>query len=709
VPLNCSRSPLTVKLFFIAYSKTLTTPALTTLDNSYFFLTCHQWLLAKVPNHPDFEEWLEKGTLPAKAIKELCAPFREQEPFVNQPGRFYTSAIALVHYMFKSWLKVQKKLRQRIEGKQRWLAMLKSNQELEAESGKSISEIRLLALKILQQIDQQLDNQKINPKKKQKKRKTTKSQKKSSTIFNSLFERSDEATDSATKCAIVYLLKNGCQIDEENEDDEDLEEYILRRRKKEIEIENLQKQLRSRLPSGRDLQCQLWHQTLEAIEHNYVPENNTEARLLQDHLSRKSAAVPYPVAYESNTDLTWLEDEQGNLFVKFNGLGDHKFEIRCDTRQLDWFRRFLEDQKLKEKSKKDKKEGHRENELSSALFGLRSGRILWREGEQQPDRCKKTITRAFLLLFLNQEYKLALILLQSYRQLKKRLRQEQPWNYHRFYLQCSIDTRLWTKESTALVAQEKTAKSKDAIAQCLGKAEIAQTEEKGKLDLEQQKHIKRKQTQLANLQNLPERPHKDLYMGNTSIILGISLGLKKPITVAVVDVVSGRVLTYRSAKQLLGKNYKLLNRQRQEKLRLSIKRHKAQKRNAPNNFGELNLGKQVDRLFANAVIELARSFRASSIVLPEVSQIREITQSEVQAKAEKKILGYKEGQKKYAQQYRVNIHNWSYGRLTDFISQKANIEGIPIEKARQPLGGSNQEQAKQIAIAAYNSRLEKAV
>ncbi len=310
-------------------------------------------LLAKVPNHPDFEEWLEKGTLPAKAIKELCAPFREQEPFVNQPGRFYTSAIALVHYMFKSWLKVQKKLRQRIEGKQRWLAMLKSNQELEAESGKSISEIRLLALKILQQIDQQLDNQKINPKKKQKKRKTTKSQKKSSTIFNSLFERSDEATDSATKCAIVYLLKNGCQIDEENEDDEDLEEYILRRRKKEIEIENLQKQLRSRLPSGRDLQCQLWHQTLEAIEHNYVPENNTEARLLQDHLSRKSAAVPYPVAYESNTDLTWLEDEQGNLFVKFNGLGDHKFEIRCDTRQLDWFRRFLEDQKLKEKSKKD--------------------------------------------------------------------------------------------------------------------------------------------------------------------------------------------------------------------------------------------------------------------------------------------------------------------------------------------------------------------
>ena len=443
--------------------------------------------------------------------------------------------------MFKSWLKVQKKLRQRIEGTQRWLAMLKSDQELEAESGKDLAEIRLLALEILQQIEQQLDNQKINSKKKLKKRKKIKSKKKSSTIFNSLFEKYARATDNATKCAIVYLLKNGCQIDEENEDDEDLEEYMLHRRKKEIEIEkNLQKQLRSRLPLGRDLQHEFCDWALEAIDDNYVPEDNTKARLLQDNLFRKSAAVPYPIAYESNTDLTWLEDGQGKLSVKFNGLGDHQFEIRCDTRQIDWFRRFLEDQQLKEKSKQDKKKGLRNNELSSALFGLRSGRILWREGEQKPDRRKKTIARAFFLLFLEKDYKLAIALFQGYGQFKRRLRQEQPWNCHKLYLQCSVDTRLWTQEGTELVAEQKTAKSKDAI---------AQTEEKGNLDLEQQKHIQRKQTQLANLQNLPNRPHKDLYGGNPSIILGGSLGLEKPVTVAVVDVMSGRVLTYRSAKQ----------------------------------------------------------------------------------------------------------------------------------------------------------------
>ena len=496
----------------------------------------------------------------------------------------------------------------------------------------------------------------------------------------------------------MYLLKNGCQIDKNNEDDEDPEEYALRRRKKEIEIENLQKQLRSRLPSGRDLQHKFCDQALDAIEDNYAPEDNTEARLLQDNLSRKSATVPYPVAYESNTDLTWLENEERNLLVKFNGLGDHKFEIRCDTRQLDWFRRFLEDQKLKENSKQDKKKGLRESEISSALFGLRSGRILWREGKYFYKR-KKNLIGAFYLLFFNRDYELALFILQSYIAIGRQLRQ-QPWNYHKLYLQCSVDTRLWTQEGTELVAEQKTTKSNNVI---------VQTEEKGNLDLEQQKHIKRKQTQLANLKNLPERPHRDLYKGNPSIILGVSLGLEKPVTVAVVDVVSGRVLTYHSAKQLLGKNYKLLNRQRQEKLRLSIKRHKAQKRNAPNNFGESNLGQYVDRLFANAIIKLARFFQVSSIVLPEVRQIREITQSEVQTKAERKIKGYKEGQKKYAKQYRVNVHNWSYGRLTDFINQKANTAGIPIEKVRQPLGGNNQEQAKNIAIAAYNSRLEKVV
>jgi hypothetical protein len=70
------------------------------------------------------------------------------------------------------------------------------------------------------------------------------------------------------------------------------------------------------------------------------------------------------------------------------------------------------------------------------------------------------------------------------------------------------------------------------------------------------------------------------------------------------------------------------------------------------------------------------------------------------------IIGYKEGQKKYTKQYRINVHHWSYGRLIEFISQKADRGGIAIETARQSLDGTYQEKAKYLAIAAYQARLD---
>ncbi|MEH1835046.1 MAG: hypothetical protein V7L29_24050 [Nostoc sp.] len=68
------------------------------------------------------------------------------------------------------------------------------------------------------------------------------------------------------------------------------------------------------------------------------------------------------------------------------------------------------------------------------------------------------------------------------------------------------------------------------------------------------------------------------------------MGLDKPATVAVIDAANNKVLTYRSVKQLLGKRYNLLNHERQQQQRLSHERHKAQKQNAPNSFGESELG-----------------------------------------------------------------------------------------------------------------------
>jgi hypothetical protein len=87
--------------------------------------------------------------------------------------------------------------------------------------------------------------------------------------------------------------------------------------------------------------------------------------------------------------------------------------------------------------------------------------------------------------------------------------------------------------------------------------------------------------------------------------------------------------------------------------------------------------------------------------------MREIVQSEIQALAEQKCPEYLEGQQKYAKQCRVSVHNWSYGRLIDCIQTQAAKMGIAIEEAKQPIRGSPQEKAYELAIAAYNSRSSK--
>ncbi len=171
-----------------------------------------------------------------------------------------------------------------------------------------------------------------------------------------------------------------------------------------------------------------------------------------------------------------------------------------------------------------------------------------------------------------------------------------------------------------------------------------------------------------------------------------------------VDVVKNEVLAYRSVKQLLGKKYNLLNRQRQQQQRLSHERHKAQKRNAPNSFGESELGQYVDRLLADAIIAIAKTYQAGSIVIPELRYIREQISSEIQSRAEKKCPGCKEAQKKYAKEYRKSIHRWSYGRLIENIKSQAVKAGIAIEIGTHSIRGSSQEKARDVAVFAYQER-----
>ncbi len=307
-----------------------------------------------------------------------------------------------------------------------------------------------------------------------------------------------------------------------------------------------------------------WLETLEIATAN-VTQNEKEAKAWQAALLRKTADVPFPVAYESNEDMTWLKNDKGRLFVRFDGLGKLTFEIYCDQRHLHYFQRFLEDQEIKRNSK---------NQHSSSLFTLRSGRLAW-----FPDEGKGKV-----------------------------------WKVNQLHLYCSLDTRMWTTEGTQQVVEEKFTK----ITKTLTKVK-----QKDDLKDKQQAFITRQQSTLDRINNPFPRPSKPNYQGQPSILVCVSFGLKKPVTVAVVDVVKNEVLAYRSVKQLLGENYNLLNRQRQQQQRLSHERHKAQKQNAPNSFGESELGQYIDRLLADAIIAIAKTYQADSIVIPKLRDMRE--------------------------------------------------------------------------------------
>lgn len=599
-------------------------------------------LLEQIAQHPDFETWRQKGKIPAGTIKQLCESFRTDSRFIGQPARFYASAIALVDYIYKSWLKVQQRLQRKLERQMRWLGMLKSDEELVNQSGCTLEVIRTTASAILAPLTSKNSSPTPNPTQSKKSKKRQSSEPNRS-VSQALWQTYDNTEDILIRSAICYLLKNRCQVPDQ---EEDKEKFAKRRRKTEIRISRLEEQLDSRIPKGRDLTGEKWLETLIAATST-VPENEYQARSWQDRLLIQPQSVPFPVTYESNEDLTWSKNAKGRLCVKFNGLSEHTFQIYCDQRQLKWFQRFLEDQQIKRESI---------DQHSSSLFTLRSGRIAWALGKGKGD----------------------------------------PWNIHHLTLYCTLDTRLWTAEGTEQVRQEKA----DDIAKTL-----TRMKEKGDLNEKQEAFIRRKNSTLTRINNPFPRPSQPLYQGRSQILVGINLGLEKPATAAIVDGTTGEAIAYRSLRQLLGDNYKLFNRQRQEKQRQSHQRHKAHKSAASNQFGESELGEYVDRLLAKEIVTLAQTYQAGSIVLPKLEDMRELVHSEIQTRAEQKIPGYVEGQQKYAKQYRVNVHQWSYGRLIENIQVQAAKIGISIEQGQQLVRGSPQEKAKEMAIAAYRSRL----
>lgn len=125
----------------------------------------------------------------------------------------------------------------------------------------------------------------------------------------------DGAEDGLVRRAIAYLLKNDCKLPT---NEEDSKKFAIRKRQAEVKVERLIKQIEASLPKGRDLTGERGLETLLTASST-VPQDAQQTKAWQDILLTKTKAVPYPINYETNEDLTWSKNEKGRLCVRFNG------------------------------------------------------------------------------------------------------------------------------------------------------------------------------------------------------------------------------------------------------------------------------------------------------------------------------------------------------------------------------------------------------
>jgi hypothetical protein len=469
--------------------------------------------------------------------------------------------------------------------------------------------------------------------------------------FKQLFQEYGQVKKSLRQSALAYLLKRGAKLDPEIED---VDTLAQRYRKTEITIQRLETQLKASLPKGRDL---TGHTQAEALIQSIQspPLDDESYSTWHQALTREPASFPFPVIYETAESLVWERDGQGRLLVRFQGqgTGEHRFKVYCDKPNQHWFDRFLADQETK------KNGGDRH---SAGLFTLRSARLSWIPS-------------------------------------KKHLNEPEPWNRYHLNLSCTVDTALWTLEGTQQVILEKAAKTATKLESMHGKAALSKT---------QQGYVRRLESTIERLQTPYPRPSRPPYQPRADILVGVSMGLNKPAAVAIINALSQEVLTYRSTKQLLGEHYPLLQRARTERGRTSHQGHRQRIKGGKRISTESDLGKQVDRLLAKAIVAIAQTYQAGSIVLPDLAHIREIVEAEVKQRAATKVPDFIDGQKQYAKAYRTQVHQWSYHRLQDAITAKAGQRGLTIEIARQEHRDTPQESARNLAFQAYEKRLSLA-
>lgn len=714
------RSPLATSEDTIRFLWQLTAEKNTPLINE---------LLMLVKRHSDFETWRKRGTLPDKAIQQICKPLREDSRFAGQSGRFYTSAEKTVQRTYESWLAPHKDKQAQLDGKRRWLKAVESDAQLAEICNASSETIFAKAHEILELISASSVSTTSTTSLEQAKT-TGKSKKKQehNSLMGKLFELLDATDDPINRRATIHLLKHGGKVNEQ----EDLEKLSQRLARKRKEIQRLEEQLQARTPKGRATTAdEAEHRLLQAISLPNHPglmlafslawtlfcnpahspryelfiftyllkrvcqfeearvyfefldweENFTYSRV---NLTRCPNPIPYPILFGAQDLVKWPRNDKGRICLSFNGLAkDHLFEVRCDRRQLPLFELFLEDwQTLQAKENK--------GQYSGSFLLLREATLLWRE--LKPKQIVKKKKKVDLLTESQDEHQAADELIQQANE-----QDVAPWKRYRLELHCTFDTDRLTIEGTERIRQEKLASRN---------AEIEDRSAKNNADRSQDSSLKReqgKQTTLANSKHF-RRSQRPLYRGNSDILVGVSFSLTAPAVAAVVQGSTGKTLTCRSTRQLLGENYELLNCQQQKQKKHDQQRRKNQQKGKFKQVSESELGVYIDRLLAKAIISLAKQYQAGSIVIPDLKGLRERIQSELEAKAERKIPDDREAQRQYAKQYRKQVHRHSYHRLAKNIQSQATKIGIQVEVGDQPFQGSPQEKAKDLAIVTYHTR-----
>jgi hypothetical protein len=210
----------------------------------------------------------------------------------------------MVTYTYESWLSLQRSRKQRLDGKQRWLDIVKSDAELVELSGSALEIIRHRAQEILNEFNTEHETQAgSNADKPNAKRKSNASN--NASLITRLFIAYNATDELLSRCAIAHLIKNGGKIPEV---EEDLEKFAHRVHRKQKEIEELEAQLQARLPKGRDLTGEEFLETL-AIATQQISESVAQAREWQAKLLTRPASLPYPIIYDGS-NVRWDKTEK---------------------------------------------------------------------------------------------------------------------------------------------------------------------------------------------------------------------------------------------------------------------------------------------------------------------------------------------------------------------------------------------------------------